>query len=142
MKLPRRPSFLLAVSFFSFAVATAAEKPALDAAIARAREIVATKLAPAVPGLSVAVGVDGAIVWSEGFGYADLAAKKPVTRDTRFRIGSISKSIAAAGLMLLVERGQLDLDAPVQKYVPDFPVKKEGVITTRLLAGHLAGIRH
>jgi CubicO group peptidase (beta-lactamase class C family) len=45
------------------------------------------------------------------------------------------------GLALLVERGQLDLDAPVQKYVPDFP-EKGAPITTRLLAGHLAGIRH
>jgi CubicO group peptidase (beta-lactamase class C family) len=125
-----------------FVSAFGADRAATDRAIAQAREIVTTKLATKVPGLSVAVGVDGVIVWSEGFGFADLAARKPVTRDTRFRIGSISKPIAAAGLMLLVERGQLDLDAPVQKYVPDFPTKSEGVITTRLLAGHLAGIRH
>ncbi|MBI5771244.1 MAG: beta-lactamase family protein [Verrucomicrobia bacterium] len=138
-RVHRYAVFLLAALFVS---ARAAEPTALERAISQAREIVTTKLAPKVPGLSVAVGVDGAIVWSEGFGFADLAAKRPVTRDTRFRIGSISKSIAAAGLMLLVERGQLDLDAPVQKYLPDFPVKSEGVITTRLLAGHLAGIRH
>lgn len=140
MKLSRFGTLLsFALSFVAFA--PAAEKPATDAAIAKARAIVTTQLAPKVPGLSVAVGIDSVIVWSEGFGFSDLAAKRPVTRDTVFRIGSISKPITAAGLMLLVERGQLDLDAPVQKYVPDFP-KKEGVITTRLLAGHLAGIRH
>ncbi|MGH7973007.1 MAG: serine hydrolase domain-containing protein, partial [Limisphaerales bacterium] len=80
-------------------------------------------------------------VWSEGFGFRDLERKLPVTSNTLFRIGSVSKALTSAGLALLVERGQLDLDAPVQEYVPDFP-QKDGTITTRLLAGHLAGIRH
>jgi CubicO group peptidase (beta-lactamase class C family) len=109
--------------------------------IAQARAIIQTEIAPKVPGLSVTVSVDGAIVWSEQFGYADLATQAPVTRTTRFRIGSVSKSLTAAGLALLVERGQLDLDAPVQKYIPDFP-QKNGIITPRLLAGHLTGIRN
>jgi CubicO group peptidase (beta-lactamase class C family) len=65
----------------------------------------------------------------------------PVTRTTQFRIGSVSKPLTAAALGLLVEAGKLDLDAPVQRYVPDFPVKRYP-ITTRELAGHLAGIRH
>jgi serine beta-lactamase-like protein LACTB, mitochondrial len=113
----------------------------LSAIVSRAHDLV-QKDAVKVPGLSVAVAMDGKIVWSEGFGYADLEAKKAVVPTTRFRIGSVSKPLTAAGLVLLVQRGQLDLDAPVQKYVADFPVKPEGVITTRLAAGHLAGIRH
>ena len=119
----------------------AAEPAALTEAVSRSRALVREQIAPKVPGVSVAVAVDGRVVWSEGFGYADLAAKRPVTPATRFRIGSISKSITAVGLMLLVERGQLDLDAPVQRYVPEFP-DKGAVITTRQLAGHLGGIRH
>src|SRR5688572_5390625 len=91
--------------------------------IADARALVLKDIAPKVPGLAVAVAIDGRIVWSEGFGYADLAAKKHVTATTRFRVGSIAKPFTAAGLMLLVERGQFDLDAPVRKYVPAFPVK-------------------
>ena len=94
-----------------------------------------------VPGISVAVGVAGEIVWSEGFGYADLENKVPVTTLTKFRIGSVSKPVTAAAIGLLVEQGKLDLDAPIQKYVTSFPQKK-GKVTTRLLAGHLAGIRH
>src|SRR5580658_9915283 len=94
-----------------------------------------------VPGLSVAVGQDGKIIWSEGFGFADLEAKKPVTPQTMFRIGSVSKPLTAAGLMLLVEQGKLDLDADIHRYVPEFPDKGHP-ITTRQLAGHLAGIRH
>jgi CubicO group peptidase (beta-lactamase class C family) len=135
----------LAGVFFA-SVLIAADQPAavptgLAAIVGRAHQLVQKDIAK-VPGLSVAVAIDGKMVWSEGFGYANLALKQPVTPTTRFRIGSVSKPLTATGLILLVERGQFDLDAPIQKYVPDFPVKSEGVITTRLLAGHLAGIRH
>ncbi|MCL4523728.1 MAG: beta-lactamase family protein [Acidobacteria bacterium] len=122
-------------------VASAPPPTTLSEAIERSRALIKAQLAPKVPGLSVAVAANGKIVWSEGFGFADLEKQTPVTTATRFRIGSISKSVTAAGLALLVERGKLDLDAPVQKYVADFP-DKGAVITTRLLAGHLAGIRH
>jgi CubicO group peptidase (beta-lactamase class C family) len=113
----------------------------LPDALAQARIIVQTEMAPFVPGLSVAVAIDGTTIWSEGFGHSDLANKIPVTPATRFRIGSVSKPLTAAGLALLVERNQLDLDVPVQTYIPDFP-EKEGPITSRLLAGHLTGIRN
>src|SRR5438552_16828933 len=92
-------------------------------------------------GRRVAVGVDGKLVWSEGFGYADVARKIPVTAETQLRIGSVSKPITAAAVALLYEQGKLDLDAPVQRYVPSFPAK--GVpITTPQLAAHLAATRH
>jgi CubicO group peptidase (beta-lactamase class C family) len=94
-----------------------------------------------VPGMAVAVGVEGDVVWSEGFGFADLELSVPATRLTRFRVGSVSKPITAAALGLLVERGQLDLDAPVQRYVPTFP-EKRWPVTSRALAGHLSGVRH
>jgi CubicO group peptidase (beta-lactamase class C family) len=113
----------------------------LAAAKSKAREIIQTELAPKVPGLGVAVAVNGAIVWSQGFGYADLETKTPVVSTTRFRIGSVSKPLTAAGLALLVERGAIEMDAPVQKYIPDFP-QHEAPITIRLLAGHLSGIRN
>jgi CubicO group peptidase (beta-lactamase class C family) len=93
------------------------------------------------PGLSVAVGVEGRIVWAEGFGYADLENRVPVWPSTKFRIASISKPVTAAALGKLLEEGRLDLDVPVQRYVPSFP-EKRWPITTRELAGHLAGIRH
>jgi len=80
-------------------------------------------------------------VWIEGFGWADVEQQVPVTALTRFRIGSVSKPLTAAGLGLLVEEGKVDLDAPVQRYVRDFPVKR-WPITVRQVAGHLAGIRH
>src|SRR5438552_10852069 len=114
---------------------------AYAAAVARARAIVCDQLAGKIPGLQVAVAVGGKLVWSEAFGYADLAREVPVTAETQFRIGSVSKPLTAAAVALLYEQGKLDLDAPVQRYVPSFP-DKGYPITTRQLAGHLAGIRH
>lgn len=92
------------------------------------------------PGISIAVAVDGKVVWAEGFGLADLEECVPVLPRTKFRIGSTSKPLTAVGAVLLYDQGRLDLDAPVQKYVPQFPDKRY-VITTRELLGHLGGIR-
>lgn len=93
------------------------------------------------PGLSAAVILEGELRWSEGFGMADLENSSPATSSTLFRLGSISKPISATAVLQLWERGKLDLDAPVQKYCPEFP-QKEWPITTRQLLGHLGGIRH
>jgi CubicO group peptidase (beta-lactamase class C family) len=113
-----------------------------DEAIRQSRDLITTFCQEQnVPGVSVAVAVEGEIVWSEGFGYADLENRVPVWPSTKFRIGSISKPLTAAAVAQLYEQGRLDLDAPVQRYVPSYP-ENGYIITTRQLAGHLAGIRH
>jgi CubicO group peptidase (beta-lactamase class C family) len=94
-----------------------------------------------VPGIGVAVVLEGEPVWSAGFGMSDLEDSAPATSSTLFRLGSISKPITALAVLQLWERGKLDLDTPVQKYCPAFP-QKEWPITTRELLGHLGGIRH
>lgn len=94
-----------------------------------------------VPGAAVAVSRGGRILWSEAFGYANLEHRVPATPATRFRIGSISKSLTGVALAQLAESGRLDLDAPVQRYAPTFP-EKEHPITPRQLAGHLSGLPH
>ena len=94
-----------------------------------------------IPGASVTVLRNGKEIWSEGLGVADFENNVSVTQLTKFRIGSVSKPITAVAMAALVEEGKLDLDAPIQKYVPSFPVKNYP-ITARELAGHLAGIRH
>lgn len=114
----------------------------LAPAVAYAERIVeALREGSGTPGVSVAVGIGDRIVWSDGFGWADLEQRVAVTPATRFRIGSVSKPLTAAALGLLVDEGRLDLDAEVQAYVPDFP-RKRWPITSRQVAGHLAGIRH
>lgn len=94
-----------------------------------------------VAGVSVAIVENDAFEWASGFGFADLENNVPASEFTLFRLGSISKSLTATAAMQLWERGQLDLDAPVQKYCPAFP-RKPWPITTREVMGHLAGIRH
>ncbi len=129
------------------AQSTCVSKPAAPvgqrwaAAAARAHAIACEKLVPNIPGFALAVAVDGRIVWSEAFGFADVAAQRPATAATQFRIGSVSKPLTATAIAQLFETGKLDLDAPVQRYVPTFP-DKGAPITTRLVGGHLAGIRH
>lgn len=112
---------------------------AIDSARALVQSFVANNH---IPGASVTVMVDGRIAWSEGFGFADLENATPVRAGlTKFRVGSVSKPITAAALGVLHDQGRIDLDAPIQQYVPSFP-EKRGPVTLRLLAGHLAGIRH
>ncbi len=94
-----------------------------------------------VPALAVAVAIDGDVVWSEGLGWANVERQVPATAQTLFRVGSVAKVFTAAAVARLVEQGALDLDAPVQRYVPEFPDKGQP-ITTRQLTGHLSGVRH
>ncbi|XP_045173567.1 serine beta-lactamase-like protein LACTB, mitochondrial [Mercenaria mercenaria] len=98
------------------------------------------------PGLTIAVSVDGKTVWSEGIGYSDVENRLKCTPQSVFRIASISKSITMTAVAKLLESGDLDLDKPVQFYVPEFPEKtwkgKKVQITTRQLLSHLGGIRH
>ena len=119
-----------------------AEPAAFAGAIDRGRTLVAGIVTSRqIPGFSVAVAVDGRVAWSEGFGVADAEQHVTVTPMTRFRLGSVSKVLTAAAVARLVETGRLDLDAPIQQYVPGFP-KKPWPITTRQLTSHTAGIRH
>lgn len=94
-----------------------------------------------IPGLSVAVGRGGELVWAEAFGVTDLETKTPVTRDSVFPLGSTSKILTSLALGVLIDGGKIDLDVPVQRWVSSFPVKSEGAITPRLLASHQAGLR-
>jgi serine beta-lactamase-like protein LACTB len=111
-------------------------------AVEQGRQIVRTGLTEQnLPGLSVAVGVAGDMVWAEGFGWADLENRVKVAPDTRFRIGTASTALTSAAAGLLLEKGQLKLDDKIQTYVPTFP-EKQWPVTLRQLMGHLAGVRN
>ena len=100
------------------------------------------RAAKAIPAISIAL-VDGQrIVWARGFGWADSAKSVPATATTVYRVGSVSKLFTDIGIMQLVERGQLDLDAPIQRYLPDFHPRNPfaGSITARELTSHRAGL--
>jgi CubicO group peptidase (beta-lactamase class C family) len=94
------------------------------------------------PGLSAAVSVSNTIVWSEGFGSADLKSNRLANSKTIYRFASISKPISGVAVMQLVEQNKVNLDAAIQTYVPSFPKKSQGEITVRHLMTHTSGIRH
>ena len=92
-----------------------------------------------LPGLSVAVAVDRDVVWAEGFGWVGVEERTPVTPTTRFRLGALSKPLTAVGAALLHDQGRLDLDAPVQQYVPAYP-RQRWTVTTRHLLADVGGV--
>lgn len=95
-----------------------------------------------IPGLAITVYANEKKVWSEGFGFVDLENHVAVDpQKTKFRIGSISKALTAAGLARLFEAQKIILDSSIYFYLPDYP-KYRYRPTLRQLAGHLAGIRH
>lgn len=112
----------------------------LAGAIARGRAAMDEAMrAGAAPGAAVAVAVKGRMVWSDGFGLADLVRGTPVTTATRFGVGSISKALTLAAAISLADDGLVDLDAPIERYIPDFPHRGHGV-TIRRIAAHQSGI--
>ncbi|MCP4503706.1 MAG: beta-lactamase family protein [Deltaproteobacteria bacterium] len=79
--------------------------------------------------------------FSTSFGFADLRRKRKATKDTRYRMASVTKSFTAIAILQMVEKGKIRLDDEVQRYVPGFP-KKRWPLTIRHLLGHLSGVSH
>lgn len=97
--------------------------------------------ARAVPGGQVVVLLDGRVVADVAYGLAHVDSALPVTAETRFRVGSISKLFTATAAALLWESGRLRLDAPAARFVPEFSLG-DSAVTVQRLAGHLGGVRH
>ena len=121
------------------AQAASAPSPALAARLAGFDGWVAQRMAQArMPGLTVGFA-QGDVEWVKGYGHADLENRVPATARSSYRLASVTKPMTAVAILQLVEQGKVDLDAPVQAYVPYFPVKPFPV-TVRQLLGHLGGI--
>lgn len=99
----------------------------------------------ALPGVAVGVVSDQELVWSKGFGFADINAKVPMTATTEFRMASNSKLFTAIAIMQLREEGKLRLDDPVLQYLPWFKAKPagddDGPITIEQLLSHSSGLQ-
>lgn len=97
------------------------------------------------PSIAVAVARNGEVLWEEAFGWADRERRIPATVHTMYSLASVSKPLTATGLMILVERGEIDLDAPVNRYLSrDSQIKvwigDPDEVTVRRLASHTAGL--
>lgn len=147
MKTTRFLRFLVALLLLMPLVSLAACETTPDDTYSAAREIARTEIwkdinsGKASSG-SVAIMDNGSVVYREGFGVADREKSLPVDTDTIFNMGSISKAFCAEAVMLLVDDGKVELDAPVTRYLPEFkmadPRYKD--ITVRMLLDHSSGL--
>jgi len=98
-----------------------------------------------LPGVSVGVVYDQQLVWSKGFGFADVKNKVAMTPQVKFRIASHSKMFAAIAIMQLREEGKLRLDDPVRKHLPWFTAQPagddDGDVTIEHLLSHMSGLQ-
>lgn len=135
-------SLLLAMWFFS--VRGLAQFERMDATSLQQIEtyISEQKAAERMVGLSVGIIRDGEVVYLKGFGYEDSLANVPATEQTMYRLASISKSVTGLIAMRLMEQGRLDLDKDIRDYVPEYPIKPEGTITSEELLSNESGIIH
>jgi len=125
------PAWLLLVSLPSLYAA----EPAFDDGL---RKQLGELTARGLPGIAVLVARDGKIAFQGGFGLANVETKEPVTPETKFRIGSVSKQFTAAAILRLAEEGKLTIDDPLEKFFPGFPSGKE--VTLYHLLTHTSGI--
>jgi CubicO group peptidase (beta-lactamase class C family) len=97
-----------------------------------------------LPSIAVAVARDGQIIWEEAFGWADRENRVPATPHTIYSLASISKPITATGLMILKERGRIDLDRPINEYLGEAKIAvrvgNPAEATVRRVANHTAGL--
>lgn len=89
---------------------------------------------------AVLVAEEGRVIFKRGFGNAVMEFDVPVTPDTRFRIGSVTKQFTAAIVLQLVEEGRIDLQAPITRYLPDYPAAQGDRVTIHQLLTHSSGI--
>lgn len=131
---------LLLFLLFLVAIPLAAAGPATDRESLALEQLRVFVEKQRIPGLSIAVAQAEGPIWTATLGVKDLEAKTPVTVDSIFPLGSTSKILTSLVLGRLLDQGKLDLDAPIQRYLPLFPTKP-WPITSRQLGGHLAGLR-
>jgi CubicO group peptidase (beta-lactamase class C family) len=108
-------------------------------AIAEIDAIVRERIAPDGPGVAVAVIRDGRLIHSQGYGMAQLEWSQPITPDTVFGIGSLSKPFTATAILLLRAEGKLALDDPITRFLPDYDTHGQMLTIAHLLT-HTSGI--
>jgi CubicO group peptidase (beta-lactamase class C family) len=122
------------------AAAQASQKVTAEELEGYAKRVEAALKEQKIPSATVGFIQDD-FVWVRAFGFSDLENEVPTREDSAYRYASVQKSMTAVAVLQLVEKGLIDLDAEVQKYVPSYPRKKYP-ITIRQLLGHLGGIPH
>ncbi|MCW5518781.1 serine hydrolase [Aureitalea sp. L0-47] len=142
--MKKQLTFLLAL-LFSFSIIAQKESKEIEQFIYELDQKIPQLLNDfIVPGTAIALIENGEIILQKGYGYSNIDKGTPVTTSTGFNIGSISKTIAAWGVMKLVQEGKLDLDTPAEKYLTRWHIPKSefdsNKVTIRGLLSHTAGL--
>jgi CubicO group peptidase (beta-lactamase class C family) len=98
-----------------------------------------------IPGISLVLVGNGEVLWTEGFGMADVAGQRSATADTLYRAGSLAKPLTAVAVMQLAEKGLIDIDQPLSAYLPAFSIRSRfdttaEPITVRSVLTHHGGL--
>ena len=128
----------LGIATFSPLSANAATPQLCKASGEAIDKLAAATMAQGSPGMIVEVARDGAVVFAGTYGLANLEHQAPITRDTVFRLASVTKTFTAALILSLSEDGKLSLDDPLRKHVPEFAVAKDVTLSQLLI--HTSGI--
>ncbi|SMG10667.1 Beta-lactamase [Marivirga sericea] len=105
-----------------------------DHAIAKARFLILEHQKQTnIPGLQVAVMIDGEMIWSESMGYVDLENAVPVTSQTQFRTGSLTKPLTSIALGKMLEGNLISLDNTVEDFFPDYPAPAKQITVRHCL---------
>ncbi|MGP1276270.1 MAG: serine hydrolase domain-containing protein [Caulobacterales bacterium] len=137
--------FQIALACLPLLLSAASTAIAAEDAASRAAEAAGTFASTVLeageaPGLSIGIAHRGEILVVNGYGFANLEHEVPVTEDTVFRIGSVTKQFTAAAILLLAEERRLSLDDTIDAYFPDFP--RGGEVTIRHLLQHTSGLHN
>ncbi len=116
------------------------DAPAPDSLTAKVDSMMAPYDTTSSPGAVIGVVKDGEVIFSRGYGMADLTHQVPITTDTRFNIASISKQFTGFAFSMLAEQGKLSLDDPARKYLSELPAF-EDTVTLRHMLTHTSGYR-
>jgi len=128
----------LFVLLFAAALCVPAAVRAEPAFSEQANEMLSSVYPADAPGAAVVVSRDGEVIYENAFGLADVELEVPLQPDHVFRLASVTKQYAAAALLKLVEEGRIELQDPLSKFLPDFPVRK---VTIAQLLNHTSGIK-
>ncbi len=127
------PALIMVATLLSAAVPATAQTPS-----EKADALLSGLIKVNDPGVAVLVAQNGKIIFEKGYGLADVARRVPVSPQTIFRIGSVTKQFTATAILKLQEEGRLSVDDKLSKYIPDFPRGDE--VTLRELMNHTSGI--
>jgi D-alanyl-D-alanine carboxypeptidase len=139
MAIPGSALLLLSLAVLRAASHTPGESSGQESCVAEIDRLMAQNYGANKPGAAILVSRNGKVILKKGYGMANLEYGIPVGPATVFRLASLTKVFTSAAVLMLMERGQLNLDDDIRKYLPDFPSRTRTITVANLLS-HTSGL--